>query len=46
MIYRQYFPLKINCTIVNIKTDKHVVPGDIELVRIIGASEYDLIGEI
>lgn len=32
--------------IVNIKTDKHVVPGDIELVRIIGASEYDLIGEI
>ena len=32
--------------IVNIKTDKHVVPGDIELVRIIGATEYDLIGEI
>lgn len=32
--------------IVNIKTDKHVVPGDIEFVRIIGASEYDLIGEI
>ncbi len=32
--------------IVNIKTDKHVVPGDIELVRITGASEYDLIGEI
>ncbi len=32
--------------VVNIKTDKHVVPGDIELVRITGASEYDLIGEI
>ena len=32
--------------IVNIKTDKHVVPGDIEMVRITGASEYDLIGEI
>ena len=32
--------------IVNIKTDKHLVPGDIEFVRITGASEYDLIGEI
>jgi ribosomal protein S12 methylthiotransferase len=32
--------------VVNIKTDKHVIPGDIEFVRIIGASEYDLIGEI
>ena len=32
--------------VVNIKTDKHVVPGDIEFVRITGASEYDLIGEI
>ena len=32
--------------VVNIKTDKHVVPGDIELVRITGATEYDLIGEI
>ena len=32
--------------IVNIKTDKHVVPGDIEFVRITGASEYDLVGEI
>ena len=32
--------------IVNIKTDKHVVPGDIELVRITGATEYDLVGEI
>ena len=32
--------------IVNIKTDKHVVPGDIEFVKITGASEYDLIGEI
>lgn len=32
--------------VVNIKTDKHVVPGDIEMVRIIDAAEYDLIGEI
>lgn len=32
--------------IVNIKTDKHVVPGDIELVKITGASEYDLVGEL
>ena len=32
--------------IVNIKTDKLVVPGDIEYVKIIGATEYDLIGEI
>ena len=32
--------------VVNIKTDKHVVPGDIELVRITGATEYDLMGEI
>ena len=32
--------------VVNIKTDIHVVPGDIELVRIIGATEYDLIGEM
>ena len=32
--------------VVNIKTDKHVVPGDIEMIRITGASEYDLIGEI
>lgn len=32
--------------VVNIKTNKHVVPGDIEMVRIIDASEYDLIGEI
>ena len=32
--------------VVNIKTDKHVVPGDIELVRITGASEYDLVGKI
>lgn len=32
--------------IVNIKTDKHLVPGDIEFVKIIGATEYDLIGEI
>ncbi len=32
--------------VVNIKTEKPVVPGDIELVRIISATEYDLIGEI
>ncbi len=32
--------------VVNIKTDKHVVPGDIEMVRIIDATEYDLVGEI
>ena len=32
--------------IVSIKTDKHVVPGDIEIVKIIGATEYDLIGEL
>ena len=32
--------------IVSIKTDKYVVPGDIEQVKIIGASEYDLAGEI
>ena len=32
--------------VVNIKTDTHLVPGDIEFVRIIGATEYDLIGEI
>lgn len=32
--------------IVNIQTDKMVVPGDIERVKITGASEYDLIGEI
>ncbi len=32
--------------VVNIKTDKHVVPGDIEMVKITGATEYDLMGEI
>ncbi|MBO5738569.1 TRAM domain-containing protein, partial [bacterium] len=32
--------------VVNIKTDKHLVPGDIEYVRITGASEYDLEGVI
>ena len=32
--------------IVNIQTDKMVVPGDIEMVKIKDASEYDLIGEI
>ena len=32
--------------VVNIKTDKHLVPGDIEYVRITASGEYDLIGEI
>jgi len=32
--------------VVNIKTDKHVVPGDIELVKIINSTEYDLVGEL
>lgn len=32
--------------VVNIKTDKPVVPGDIEFVKIIDATEYDLVGEI
>ncbi len=31
---------------VYIKTDKQVVPGDIELVKITSASEYDLYGEV
>ena len=29
--------------VVNIKTDKHVVPGDIEMVKITRASEYDFV---
>ena len=32
--------------VVNIKTKKPVVPGDIEMVKIIGATEYDLMGTI
>ena len=32
--------------IVNIRTDKIVIPGDIELVEIIDANEYDLIGKL
>lgn len=32
--------------VVTIKTDKLLVPGDIELVKITDASEYDLVGEI
>ncbi len=32
--------------VVNIRTDKMVIPGDIEMVKIINATEYDLIGEI
>lgn len=32
--------------IVNIKTTKPVVPGDIEQVKIIGATEYDLLGKL
>ena len=30
--------------VVSIKTDKHVVPGDIERIKIVGCNEYDLIG--
>lgn len=32
--------------IVNIKTTKQVVPGDIEMVKIVGSTEYDLIGRL
>ncbi len=32
--------------VVNIYTDKMVVPGDIEMVKITGSTEYDLSGEI
>ena len=32
--------------IVNIKTDKLLIPGDIEQVKIVAATEYDLIGEV
>ena len=32
--------------VVTIQTNKHVVPGDIEQVKIIDATEYDLIGKI
>lgn len=32
--------------VVTIKTDKLLIPGDIELVKIIDSTEYDLIGEI
>ena len=32
--------------VVNIKTNKHLVPGDIENITITGATEYDLIGEL
>jgi len=32
--------------VVNIKTDKMLVPGDIENIKIIDATEYDLIGTI
>lgn len=32
--------------IVSIRTNKHVVPGDIENVNIVGATEYDLLGEL
>lgn len=32
--------------IVNIKSDKPVVPGDIEQVKIVDSTEYDLIGEL
>lgn len=32
--------------VVNIKTDKPVIPGDIEQVKIIASTEYDLIGQL
>lgn len=32
--------------IVTIKTEKHLIPGDIEKVKIIGFDEYDLIGGV
>ena len=32
--------------VVNTKTNKHLVPGYIEYVRITAPGEYDLIGEI
>ena len=32
--------------VVNIHTNKHVVPGDIEQVKIIGSTEYDLTGSL
>ena len=32
--------------VVTIKTDEIVVPGDIEMVKIISADEYDLVGQI
>lgn len=41
----QYDAPEIDGT-VSIKTDKHVIPGDIEQVKIIDATEYDLIGEL
>ena len=31
---------------VYLKTDKYVVPGDIENIKITSATEYDLYGEI
>lgn len=32
--------------VVNIRTDKHIVPGDIEQVKIVGSTEYDLLGTL
>ena len=32
--------------VVTVKTSETVVPGDIEMIRIIDADEYDLVGEI
>ncbi len=32
--------------VVTIKTDKPVVPGDIELVKIVDCTEYDLVGKL
>ena len=32
--------------VVNIRTNRMVIPGDIEMVKIINSSEYDLVGKI
>ena len=32
--------------VVNIRTDKLVTPGDIEIVKIVDATEYDLVGKL
>jgi len=32
--------------VVTIRTDKRVIPGDIEMVKIVDATEYDLVGKL